>query len=291
VWVTGVVDKVLFFFRTHPTIEVTGKYVIVLTMGVLWGVRGAKGAGIGNARRYWARTSNIFFLSFLAFQRASPPMGANWKENSEICLCVTFFAMPLDGSQSLNQGHFGTCVAHAFAQALIRGLWWKYNIPCDASTFVTTVKARCPCWNGHRTEQMPRDWNVKHAEEGAAIENVDKTCRYNVRVEFREIHSFEEARCEMQRAEILGMYMPCTITTSADGHNRHSVALTQCYKGTDEMCAVNRWGAKELHLDVTRQNFKLAITFDTIITAATGGNGLSMPVPQLSKIYTDALHS
>ena len=36
--VTGVVDKVLFFFRTHPTIEVTGKYVIVLTMEVLWGV-------------------------------------------------------------------------------------------------------------------------------------------------------------------------------------------------------------------------------------------------------------
>ena len=33
--------------------------------------------GIGNARRYWARTSNIFFLSFLAFQQASPPMGAN----------------------------------------------------------------------------------------------------------------------------------------------------------------------------------------------------------------------
>jgi len=38
--VTGVVDKVLFFFRTHPSIEVTGKYVIVLTMEVLWGVRG-----------------------------------------------------------------------------------------------------------------------------------------------------------------------------------------------------------------------------------------------------------
>ena len=40
VWVTGLVDKVLFFFRTHPTVEVTSKYVIVLTMEVLWGVRG-----------------------------------------------------------------------------------------------------------------------------------------------------------------------------------------------------------------------------------------------------------
>ena len=40
VWVTGVVDKVLFFFCTHPTVEVTSKYVIVLTMEVLWEVRG-----------------------------------------------------------------------------------------------------------------------------------------------------------------------------------------------------------------------------------------------------------
>ena len=40
VWVTGLVDKVLFFFRTHTTVEVTSKYVIVLTMEVLWGVRG-----------------------------------------------------------------------------------------------------------------------------------------------------------------------------------------------------------------------------------------------------------
>jgi len=29
VWVTGVIDKVLFFFRTHPTIKVTSKYVKV----------------------------------------------------------------------------------------------------------------------------------------------------------------------------------------------------------------------------------------------------------------------
>ena len=40
VWVAGVVDKVLFLFRTHPAVEVTRKYVIMLTMEVLWGVRG-----------------------------------------------------------------------------------------------------------------------------------------------------------------------------------------------------------------------------------------------------------
>jgi len=40
VWVAGVVGKVLFLFRTHPNVEVTSKYVIVLTMKVLWGMRG-----------------------------------------------------------------------------------------------------------------------------------------------------------------------------------------------------------------------------------------------------------
>ena len=38
VWVSGVDDKVLFLFRTQPAVEVTSKYVIVLTMEVLWGV-------------------------------------------------------------------------------------------------------------------------------------------------------------------------------------------------------------------------------------------------------------
>ena len=36
VWVAGV----LFLFRTHPTVEITSKYVIVMTMEVLRGMRG-----------------------------------------------------------------------------------------------------------------------------------------------------------------------------------------------------------------------------------------------------------
>ena len=39
-WVAGVVGKVLFLFRTHPTVEITSKDVIVMTMEVLWGMRG-----------------------------------------------------------------------------------------------------------------------------------------------------------------------------------------------------------------------------------------------------------
>jgi len=40
VWVAGVVGKVLFLFRTHPTVEITSKDVIVMTMEVLWGMWG-----------------------------------------------------------------------------------------------------------------------------------------------------------------------------------------------------------------------------------------------------------
>jgi len=35
-----VVGEVLFLFRTHSTVEITGKYMIVITMWVLWGMRG-----------------------------------------------------------------------------------------------------------------------------------------------------------------------------------------------------------------------------------------------------------
>jgi len=35
-----VVGEVLFLFRTHPTVEITGEYMIVMIMGVLWGMQG-----------------------------------------------------------------------------------------------------------------------------------------------------------------------------------------------------------------------------------------------------------
>ena len=40
VWIAEVVGEVLFLFRTHPTVEINGKYIIVMTMEVLWGMRG-----------------------------------------------------------------------------------------------------------------------------------------------------------------------------------------------------------------------------------------------------------
>jgi hypothetical protein len=100
----------------------------------------------------------------------------------------------------LNQGRSGTCVGHSFAQALCAGIQEKYGVPCDPNLVVEKVKVLCPCWDGHRTEHMPREWNDTHAMSGAAIEDVDKARRYNVRVDCRKIETFEQARAEMEKA-------------------------------------------------------------------------------------------
>ena len=183
----------------------------------------------------------------------------------------------------LNQGKFGTCVAHAFAQALSQGLLSKYGVPCDAGAIVQTVKALCPCWNGHQTERMPEEWNKRHNDPGATIEDVDKRKRYRVKVNFRKVDLFTEAYCELERAEELKTYMPCTITTSIERHDRHSVALASCIDG--KMEALNSWGANEVFKDVTPENFVFAITFDAEITAAWEGN-VTLPRPKPMINYT-----
>jgi len=35
-----VVGEVLFLFYAHPAVEISGEYTIVMTMEVLWGMRG-----------------------------------------------------------------------------------------------------------------------------------------------------------------------------------------------------------------------------------------------------------
>ena len=77
----------------------------------------------------------------------------------------------------MNQGDAGTCVAYAFTLALSQGVDAKYGIAFDPAILVEKVKTLCPCWEGHRTERMPAEWNEKHADLGAFIEDVDKRYR------------------------------------------------------------------------------------------------------------------
>ena len=112
----------------------------------------------------------------------------------------------------MDQGGFGTCVGYAFAQALSQGLQEKYGVASDANVIAEKVKTLCPCWDGHETDRMPEEWNAEHAKPGASIEGLDREKRYNVRVEFRKIDSFQEAHED--RARALDLYMPCTIKSS-----------------------------------------------------------------------------
>ena len=63
----------------------------------------------------------------------------------------------------LNQGKHRTCVGYAFSRVMTECLHEKYGIACDAAKFVEKVKALCPCWEGHETEDMLREWNEQHA--------------------------------------------------------------------------------------------------------------------------------
>ena len=132
----------------------------------------------------------------------------------------------------LNQGRFGTCVAHSFAHALATGLHEKYEVPCDPKLIVEKVKALCPCYDGHNTAMLPGEWNEIHANPGAAIEDIDSGKRYAVTVNCQRLDNFEEEFVAMERADERKMMMPCSIdlgrTTSVDGHGWHSVALCRC---------------------------------------------------------------
>ncbi len=185
----------------------------------------------------------------------------------------------------LNQGDFGTCVGHAFTQALTTAIQEKFGVPCDPVLVVEKIKVLCECWDGHSTDRMPVEWNEVHAEPKAAIEDMDKRRRYNVRVDCRRIDDFAAARIEMLRAEHLRTMMPCAITTDAAGHPRHSVALYACVPSReDKMIALNSWGAQDTHMDVTPSNFQYAMTFEpTIVSVHEGSEEIA--VPSVQEVY------
>ena len=74
----------------------------------------------------------------------------------------------------------------------------------------------------------------------------------------------------MERQEALKLSMLCTISTHAQGHELHAVALRSTVPG-GTMEAVNSWGAKESLVDVTKDIFRYAIRFDPVITKGRGG--------------------
>ena len=131
---------------------------------------------------------------------------------------------------------------------------------------------------------MLGEWNTTHATPGAAIEDVDQRKRYNVKVEYTKITSFEEARTEMERQEALKLLMLCTMSTDQQRHELHAVALRSTAPG-GKMEAVNSWGANQPLVEITKANFCYAIRFDPLITAAAKAEGSKLRARPCGKCF------
>ena len=192
-------------------------------------------------------------------------------------------------SSPLNQGSSSTCVAHAFSKVLVDGIFGKYAVPLKIEDVLAQVKASCPCWNGSRIDKLPREWN-KHVATNSDFyfEDVDNRYRYRVSVDVRRIETIEEAYAEVQKIEGVLLLMT-SIATETDSHETHAVAVDKPYKKLNEMRGLNSWGATQCFMDVTRRNFKYAVTLDPIITAKKKGSRTKR-IPEVTRGYIEMSH-
>ena len=157
----------------------------------------------------------------------------------------------------LNQGQAGTCVGYAFAAAVSQNLLAKYGVPVDAEMLAVKVKTLCPCWNGSLPAKMCAEWNAKHKEQGAYLEDIDKSAQYSIHVDCEKLADIEKTYEKMKRVEGT-MTLVCVIKTDTAGHKLHAVALTNAYRDKPNMKAINSWGANKALMEVTRENFDSA---------------------------------
>jgi hypothetical protein len=120
--------------------------------------------------------------------------------------------------------------------------------------------------DGHDPAKIVEEWNARHKEDGASIEDIARKCRYNVVVDARKIEDFDAACFEMKMAEYMKMFMTCKMKTDTAGHEYHSVALIACMPSGKELQALNSWGPRNVHMEVSDKNFVYAMTFDVRIT-------------------------
>ena len=191
---------------------------------------------------------------------------------------------PCGGRILVGMGKHGASAAHAFAHALAMGIQTKFGVACDPKEIVVRVEALCPGWAGHDAEAIVHEWNAKHLEDGASIEDVKHSRRYAVRVEARRVEEFATAYFAMRTAEFLKMPMTCAIRTGAQGDGSGAVALVACMPGGQELQAVNIWSADKVHLSVNAENLSYAMTFDPTITRVSpAGDG--MQASQIDEFY------
>jgi hypothetical protein len=188
-------------------------------------------------------------------------------------------------SAPLNQGSFGSCAGYAFAKALADGVLGKYAVPLDVMEVLGAVKLLCPCWEGSRIETMCEQWNNKVGKRTSSwFADIDSECRYQVKVHSERLNTFEEAYAYMK--EVSGvLFLLVAIKTDTDGHTNHAVVADKTYQGS-AMRGMNSWGANQVFMDITPDNFLRACVVEPILLAKKRGNQ-TVPIPVLTRGYNE----
>ena len=186
-------------------------------------------------------------------------------------------------STNTNQGAFGTCVGHSFAKALTDGLLGKYAVPVDVHDIVSAVERECDCWEGKHLVPMCDAWNEKFQDKW--FKDIDKKCRYRIKVDYKRLDTIEEAYAHMQKVDGV-LLMMVAIDTDETGHSKHALAVDKPYKKVNEMRGLNSWGASQAFMEVTAENFNYAVTVEPVILEKKQGKNLS-ELPSLTRSFSD----
>jgi hypothetical protein len=138
-------------------------------------------------------------------------------------------------------------------------------------------------------EWAQQQWNfaVDDNPAGASFDIGDKLYRIKVRWNDQRMNTFDKAYAEV--ASLQGMLYPTAfISTRTDGHGRHSVALMHSCPGEKMIQALNSWGTKKMHMEVTPTNFLGAMWLEPEIVSVKK-DGRPVEIPAVSKIFAATL--
>ena len=182
----------------------------------------------------------------------------------------------------LNQGAFGTCVGHAFAKAFTSGVLGKYGVALNVEEILYTVKQHGNCWEGSNPEAMCEVWNANLQDTW--FDDIDHNCRYRIKVESQRSDSIEQCHAYIKMTQGV-LLLIAAIKTDADGHQRHAIAVDMPYQQLN-MRGLNSWGASQVYLNVTPENFYYAVTIQPVLLEKKHG-ATPQPLPCTTRGFNE----
>ena len=143
---------------------------------------------------------------------------------------------------ALDQGAFGTCVAHAFAKAFTVGILGKYNVSIDVGKIKDALVTEGNCWEGTHLDKMCEEWNAKFQHKW--FTDISNQCRYRIKAKFKLSKSIEECHAYIKRNQGV-LVMMAGIKTDGHGHQHHAVAVDKALNNS-VMRGINSWGNRPL---------------------------------------------